>query len=214
MLLALTLCACPQQHVATAPRVAPASSDLSIGPPLVTPGEHMSYELELQGVKLASYDFGVGDVAEITGKKAIVVQSHAKAVGLAKMVANIDDVFTSWIDVSTGRPLRWTTDEFSTKGNDKERTDAHLSERSGDTVPIDFHMNDQRPISEPQKVSLPDVWDYNAFLIALRGWEGPPGTKLTAEVLRSRYMWHVEMKIGGKAKLVTELGELPALRLE
>ncbi|HMG24760.1 MAG TPA: DUF3108 domain-containing protein, partial [Kofleriaceae bacterium] len=34
------------------------------------------------------------------------------------------------------------------------------------------------------------------------------------EVFRSRFLWHVEIAIGGKEKLVTELGELPALRIE
>ncbi len=174
----------------------------------------MSYRLQLGGMDLATYDFGVGEITDIAGKQAIVVQSHAKAAGLVKMVANIDDVFTSWIDVGTGRSLRWSTDEYATKGTDKERTDVKFYARTGNTLPVDFHINDQPPTPEPQRVSMPDVWDYNAFLIALRIWDKPAGTKVTAEVLRSRFMWHVEMTVHGKEKLVTTLGELPALRLD
>ena len=37
-------------------------------------------------------------------------------------------------------------------------------------MPIDFHLNDQPPTPEPQTVTLADVWDYNAFLVALRTW--------------------------------------------
>lgn len=173
----------------------------------------MSYRLQLQGMQLATYDFAVGETTDVNGKKAIVVQSHAKATGLAQMVAKVDDYFTSWIDIETGRPLRWTTDEFATKGNDKERTDARFFERTGMTVPVDFHLNDLPPVPEPQTVSLPDVWDYNAFLLALRTWDVAPGSTLTAEVFRSRYMWHVEMTVKGKTKLVTELGEFPAIEL-
>jgi hypothetical protein len=33
-------------------------------------------------------------------------------------------------------------------------------------------------------------------------------------VFRSRYLWHVEVTMRGKEKLVTELGELPALRID
>jgi hypothetical protein len=193
---------------------AAAAAKLPDGPPLATPGEHMSYKLSLQGIDLATYDFSFGDITDTLGKKAIVVQSHAKAVGLVKMVANIDDVFTSWIDVATGRSLQWHTDEFSSHTNDKERTDAKLTQRTGDSVLIEFHMNDDPPKPEPQKVSFADVWDYNAFLIALRAWEAPKGTKITTEVLRSRYLWHVEMTVGEKSKLATELGELPALRFD
>jgi hypothetical protein len=87
-------------------------------------------------------------------------------------------------------------------------------ERTGTTVPVDFHLNDQPAHAEPQTVSLPDTWDYNSFLIALRTWDAPAGSALTAEVMRSRFMWHVEMKVHGKTKLVTALGELPAIQLD
>ena len=40
------------------------------------------------------------------------------------------------------------------------------------------------------------------------------GSHVTVEILRSRWMWHCEMKIAGKEKLVTALGELPALRFD
>jgi hypothetical protein len=81
-------------------------------------------------------------------------------------------------------------------------------------VPISFHLNDGTPTPEPQKVRYPEIWDYNAFLIALRAWEGAAGSAVQAEVLRSRYLWHVEMKIQGTTKLATELGDLPALRFD
>lgn len=199
----------------TQPKAPPIASDrFQIGPPLVTPGEHMSYRLQLQGMQLATYDFAIGEITVVNGKKAIIVQSHAKATGLAQMVARVDDFFTSWIDVETGRPLRWTTDEYATKGSDKERTDARFFERTDNSVPIDFHLNDEPAKSEPQTVSLADVWDYNAYLVALRTWDAPPGSTITSEVLRSRFMWHVEMKVKGKTMLKTALGELPAIQLD
>jgi hypothetical protein len=209
------LCACgAKQDPSVAQQAPTASTKLPSGAPFVTAGERMSYRVALRGVELATYDVAVGDVTEIGGKRAIVVQSHAKAVGLAKAIANVDDTFTSWIDIETGRPLRWIVDEVAVKGADKERTEARLHERSGDLVPIDFHLNDDPPVPEPQRVSLPDVWDYNSYLIALRSWEAPPGSTVTAEVLRSRYLWNVTMTVHGREKVVTELGEFPALRFD
>jgi hypothetical protein len=213
LVVSLLACACGSHGDPVAHPNVPAVLKLPDGPPLLTPGERMSYRLALQGLELAVYDFGVGEVTDVSGKQAIVVQSHAKTVGLGALV-KVDDFFSSWIDVATGRPLHWVTDEFAINGKDKERTDAALGERANDHVPITFHLNDDPPAPEPQKVSFPDVWDYNAFLIALRSWEGPAGTSVTTEVLRSRYLWHVEMKIHGKEKLVTELGEMPALRFD
>jgi hypothetical protein len=214
VIIALLVVGCGTPPGPTTPHPTVKTERLPDGPPLLTPGERMSYRLQLQGMELATYDFAVGDLTEVAGKKAIVVQSHAKAVGLVKMVANIDDYFNSWIDVTTGRPLRWSTDEYATKGSDKEKTDARFFERTGDTVPVDFHLNNDAPKAEPQKVSMPDVWDYNAFLIALRIWDAPIGSTVSAEVLRSRYMWHVDMKVAGKDNLVTAVGDFPALRLD
>ena len=213
----LTLvCACGANHAAPSVTQTPSPFALKLpdGAPFVTVGERMSYQLALGELELATYDVAVGDITEIAGKRAVVVQSHAKAVGIVKAVANIDDTFTSWIDVTSGRPLRWMVDEFATKSDDKERTEARMFERTGNSVPMDFHLNDEPPKPEPQTVSLPDTWDYNAFVIALRGWEAPPQTSITAEVLRSRYLWNVKMTIHGREKINTELGEFPALRID
>jgi len=210
LVLAL-LWACGSAHPDVAKPTGPLVNKLPDGPPLVTPGEHMQYKLALGGVELAIYDFAIADAPGATGQ--IVVQSHAKTVGLGALV-RVDDYFSSWIDAKTGRPVHWTCDEYATNGQDKEKTDADLAGRQGDTVPIAFHLNDDPPKPEPQHVSMPDVWDYNSFLIALRAWEGPPGSTVVAEVLRSRFLWHVEMKIGGKQQLHTAIGDFPALRLD
>ena len=205
-------------HEPAQPQAGPAK--FADGPPLVTPGERMSYKLSLMGAELATFDLAVGDSqTEVAGKPTIVVQTHAKVSGIGELAAraagiHVDDTFTSWIDVTNGRPLRWYCDEYATKSTDKERSEARLAERTGGTIPIEFHVNDEAPKEETQAVSMPDVWDYNAFLIALRSWEGPPGSTVSAEVLRSRYLWHVDMKIHGKEELHTALGDFPALRLD
>jgi hypothetical protein len=175
----------------------------------------MQYKLSLQGVDLATYDLGIGDIAELGDRRAIVVQGHARTTGFAAFLATIDDRFTSWIDVTSGRPLRFQTDEYASGSKtDIEHAVIDLAARAGDIVPVTFHVNDAPARPEPQKVSQPVVWDYNAFLVALRSWEGAPGSALALEVFRSRWMWHVDVTIHGKEKLVTELGELPALRID
>ncbi len=185
------------------------------GPPLVTPGERMTYRVELGGFELAQMTLAIGDLTDLGGKKTVVVQGHAKSVGLADRIAAIDDTFTSWIDVESGRSLRFAVDEYETNSKTNiEHTIADLGARSGDQLPITFALNDATPAPEPQKLAYPDAWDYNAFLVALRAWEAPKGTSKSLEVLRSRWLWHIEVTIGGKDNLVTELGELPALRFD
>lgn len=185
------------------------------GPPLATPGEHMQYRLSLRGVDLATYDLAIGDLTEVGGKQTIVVQGHAKVSGIAVFLANIDDRFTSWVDVATGHPVRFQTDEYASGSKtDIEHAVVDLAARSGNAVPVAFHVNDQVVKEETQVASQPVTWDYNAFLLALRAWEAPAGSKLALEVFRSRYMWHVDVTMVGKEKIVTQLGELPALRID
>ncbi len=185
------------------------------GAPLVSPGEHMTYKLVLQGLDVAQYELIIApELSDVDGKKTIQVQSHAKAMGLASMAVKIDDNFSSWIDVATGRSLKWTTDEFAKNGKDKERTEALTGKLANGTIPITFHLNDDPPQPEPQQTTSKDGWDYNTFLVALRSWEGAPGSKVSIEILRSRFLWHVDMTIKGKEKLVTDLGDFPALRFD
>jgi hypothetical protein len=218
--LALLLIACgtptgPSQPMPVPPGGKAPASGLRGGPPLATPGEHMQYKLSLQGVDLATYELAVGDLTELAGTQAIVVQGHAKVSGLAAFLATIDDRFTSWVDVHNGRPLRFQTDEYASGSKtDIEHAIVDLVARDGATVPVTFHLNEAPARPEPQQVSQPVVWDYNAFMLALRGWEGPPGATLALEVFRSRFLWHVDVTIHGKDKLVTALGELPALRID
>jgi hypothetical protein len=200
---------------ATGPARPTADGKLRDGPPLASPGEHMQYKLSLQGVELATYNLAVGDITELGDRRAIVVQGHAKVSGFAAFLATIDDRFTSWVDVTTGRPLRFQADEYSSGSKtDVEHAVIDFAGRTGDIVPVSFHVNDSPARPEPQKVSQPVAWDYNAFLLALRAWEGPPGSAVALEVFRSRWIWHVDVTIHGKEKLVTELGELPALRID
>lgn len=175
----------------------------------------MLYKLSLQGVELATYQVAIGEIAELAGTSVIVMQGHARASGIAAFLATIDDRFTSWIDVASGRSLRFQTDELASGSKrDVEHAVVDFAARDGDTVPVTFQLNDTSPRLEPQRVSQPIVWDHNAFLLALRSWEAASGSTIAVEVFRSRYLWHVAATIRGKETLVTELGELPALRIE
>ncbi|HVK83867.1 MAG TPA: DUF3108 domain-containing protein [Kofleriaceae bacterium] len=193
---------------------APAAS-FPQGPPLVTPGERMTYRVELRGIQLAQMTVAVGDTTDVGGKRGIVMQAHAQSVGLVNMLAAIDDTFTSWIDVETGRSLRFQVDEYQTNSKTNvEHTVIDLAGREGDMLPIQFRLNDETPKDEPQKVSEPEVWDWNSFLVMLRAWEGPPGTSRDLQIFRSRYLWNVKVTIGPTQKITTELGDLPALRFD
>ncbi len=197
------------------PDAATPKGEFSKGPPLVTPGERMQYRVSLKGLELASYVIAVGDVVDLEGKKTITVQGNAKLAGIAAWFGSkVDDKLTSWIDVETGRSRRFQVDEYGSRSEDIEHTVADIAKRENGIVPVTFHINNDAPKPEPQKAALAETWCLNSFLIALRSWEGPPGTVQALEVFRSRNLWKMTVTIKGKTKLDTELGELPALRFD
>ncbi len=181
------------------------------GPPLVTPGERMTYRLSLKGIELAVFQFGVGDVSEVDGTQAVIVQSRATTSGLAAMVSQVDDQFSSWIDIQTGRSVRFQVDELNPKEEVTEHTVVDFTKRTGSTFPVSLQVGDAAPKVDPQTASQTDIWDFNSFLVALRAWEPATGGSISIESMRSRYMWHIDAKLAGTEKVVTELGELPAL---
>lgn len=212
-LVLLLLLSCGSHHVDPGPAV-PSVGALPAGPPLATPGERMAYRLKVAGMDVATYDIAVGDVTPVGGHDAVVVQSHAKAKPLVAMLANIDEVYTSWIDVTTGRPVRWTSEERTADGTTREAADARFDQRSDAGVPIEMRVLDRPAVMASQKVSLPEVWDYNALVIALRAWEAKPGTTVETEVMRGAYLWHTRVTVRGKETVVTDLGDFPALRFD
>jgi hypothetical protein len=188
---------------------------LPMAPPLATPGERMSYRLTVKGVEVGTFLLAVGDLVDIDGVQTVVVQAQAKSSGLASLVASIDDQFTSWIDVKTGRPRRFEVYEHvSRDSSDRDHVVVDFAARANNAVPVRYGLNDEPLKVLQQPVTLPDVWDYNAFLMGIRGWEGDPGSTTNLEVFRSRYLWRMQITLGKKGQLVTELGELPVLRFD
>ena len=178
VMLAVALVACGSRR---AEPIAPAANATKLpdGPPLLTPGERMSYRLQIGGMDLATYDVGVGEVTDVGGKRAIVVQSHAKAQGL-RVDGDEHRRRRSRRGSTSDRPPSAVERRGSNPdGHVRERTDARLVERKGDELPVDVSVLGKAPATEPQKVTMPDVWDYNALVIALRAWDAKPGSTVT-----------------------------------
>jgi len=175
----------------------------------------MQYKVSLKGLELATYTISVGDITDLDGKKAITIVGNARLSGIAAWFSQkIDDKFTSWLDVTTGRSLRFQADEYGTGTSDIEHAVVDLAKKTADSVPVTFHLNEEPPAPEPQALSR-ETYDLNEFLVALRAWEGSPGTKQPLDIFRSRFLWRAEVTIKGKTKIdAGELGELPALRFD
>jgi hypothetical protein len=183
--------------------------------PFVAPGERMSYRLTMHDLEVATFTIVIGEVAELEGRKVVVVQSGVQSSSLASLVKKVEDNFTSWIDVATTRPVLFRSAELATADDPTiEATDSEAGTIAdgGFTVRVTRDGVDQSV--DKQVIGELPLFDLNGFLIALRTWEVPPGTVGRADVIRSRFLWRTEVTMVGFENVVTELGELPALRID
>jgi hypothetical protein len=180
-------------------------------PPMATPGERMMYRVAIHGFELAEYSIAVGEATTLDGTDVVVVQSQARTTKLAAKLKPIDDLFTSWISRGDGRSVRYVSSERASKDDDSKEVSESRS--SAGMVAVHVTRGDE-VIDEQQTIGGHGGHDLNSFLIFLRGWEGEPGAHLDADVVRSRYVWRMRVKVVGFDNLSTVLGSLPVARYD
>ena len=142
-------------------------------PPLVTPGERMSY-------RAAAPRRRARDV-RLRGRRRHRPRRQAGDRRAEPREGGRHRV--RWSRTSTTRSRRGSTSRpagrcagrpTSSRRTARTRSAPRRGSRTARTTRCRsiFHLNDEPPKPEPQDVSMPDVWDFNAFLIALRAWEG------------------------------------------
>ena len=205
----------PAATMAWTPTRTAARDDLPVAPPFVAPGERMSYRVNAHGIDVASYVLVVGDIVDVGGHRAVVVQSGVESSSLVSLFKKVADTFTSWIDVSTGRPVLFRAEELASKQEEiAETVEASFHQAANGRVPIKIRRADLGDVDELQAVPAAALHDLNSFLVVLRGWDAPPGTQATADVLRSRFVWRTQLTVGGYETVSSALGPLPCVRFD
>lgn len=183
--------------------------------PFVAPGERMIYRLTMHDLEVATFTIVIGEVEELDGRKVVVVQSGVQSSSLVSMVKKVEDNFTSWIDVATSRPVLFRSAELATADDPTvEATDSEAGTIVDGAFTVRVTRDGVDQSVDKQVVGDLALFDLNGFLMTLRTWEVPPGTVARADVIRSRFLWRTEVTMVGFENLVTELGELPALRID
>lgn len=193
---------------------APVRDDFPPRPPFVAPGEAMSYRVVLHGLEVAAFQVAAGAVGDVGGRRAIVVQSGVQSSKVMSLFAELSDTFTSWIDVETGRPLLFRSEEQVTKGDPMiERVEVAFHQRSDGGLPVRVKRGEAAEVTDNQVVAGA-VHDLNSYLVLVRGWDPAAGTQVAVDVMRSRYVWRTQVTAAAYETVVTELGDMPCLRLD
>jgi hypothetical protein len=189
-------------------------SILDQGPPFVAPGERMTFRVSAHGVTVATFAIAAGQVTDVENRRAIVVQAGASTAGLVALVKPVTMQLTSWIDIATGQPLLFRATESAGPEDDTvEQSEARLVDLEGGVFPITTVRPDTGEQVE-QQVAQGTPLDFPTVLLGLRRWEGQRGEQRTIEALRSRFLWRIQLTVGPRETIVTELGQLPAIRFD
>ena len=217
----VALLGCGGKHVAgpVAPGGAADTAPVAIRPqsvpPFVTPGERMTFKASIHGLEMATFGIAIGEVADWKGKQAVVVQAGVQSSQMLSILKKIDDTYATWVDTTTGRPLFFRGHELSGMADPFiEDTDVDFSTAGAGKVQVDLTREDTGKSVEFQENTKEDLMDFQAFFLALRAWDAPVGSTLSADVLRSRFMWRTDLKVGAFETITTELGQLPAVRFD
>ena len=181
------------------------------GPPIAKPGERMSYLVSLHGIALADLVLETNGTVALGPRDALVVEIRVDTRALASMVSAVHDRYTTWLDLRTGRPLRFHAQEAATPNQRvNEETEATFAPGQ---YPVKLLQGAGAGLEEVQVVhSAP--FDFVSFLVFLRGWEGAVGSELVVDVMRSRFTWRARIVVAGHDNLVTAFGDLPVVRFE
>ncbi len=189
-----------------------ASKGFPTRAPFARPGEVMTYTLSMHDVEVAAFTVAVGEPTRLEGRDVVVVQSGVRTTGLAALVRQVEDTFTSWLDAGTTLPVLFRADELaSAEDATVERTDAEVWGLAEGTFPVRVTRPDLGEVVETQSISEHPLYDLNGFLMMLRSWEPEPGSSLPADVIRSRWIWRTEVTMVGYTTVTTALGEVGAL---
>ena len=182
--------------------------------PFVVPGERMTYRLSIFDIEIAAFSIAVGEVAPLAGHSAVVVQAGAQSSGIMSAIKKVAADFTTWIDVKTGKPLLFRASESAGADDDAiEKSEAQFADASNGKFQVVTQNENEAELDEWQTV-VTAPFDLPTFLMALRGITATPGEHLTADVMRSRFMWRTQLTVVGSESVVTELGELPVIRFD
>jgi hypothetical protein len=184
------------------------------GPPFLVPGEKMTYRVLAHDMTLAGFAIEVGKPKTVGDRQVIVVQAAAESTGVAAIVKPIKAEFATWLDAKSGEPIAFRVRETAGRDDEEvETNETRFDELAEGKFPIVTTKPNGSEVVETQTLGQPTKpIDLITFLMAQRGWDGPDGDSHTIDVVRSRYMWRTVVTLTGRASIVTELGQLPAVK--
>lgn len=186
---------------------------LVVDQPVVFPGEMLRFELSLRGIIGGEAVIVTGQPSAIDGRQLVAVRSRSRSTGVAKMLKEVSDDVVTWMDVTTGFPIKLRAD---TKFGDKEALIESVFNDGEAGAFIIRYKRKGRPLRRYNQ-NMPArtaAYDGHTILAALRGWDGAVGSQAYFFVLAGRRLWHNHVLVAEIARITTKLGRFKARRID
>jgi hypothetical protein len=181
------------------------------------PGEFMSFDITLAGIRTGRVNMKVGDRVVIDGVATFPLQAQATTDSFLDFFGHFDARMVSFLDPSTMLPVRMVNhvvakqpfvdtpvDSREDAAFAKGRLAAHLRRTSKDPAfDMTQHLN-----------TASDVVDVLSVVYYLRGHELDEGTPFCFELYHRRRLWHVEGTVGAVEVVQSPAGARAARRLD
>lgn len=211
----------PQLRSCNAAPLPPLRERLPFGP-----GEVLSFDVALLGVRTAKVNVRVGERTEMDGVTTYPLQAQAKSDGFLELLGKFDARMVSFFDPRTLLPVRMvnrTTSHqaFSDAPFLAREDGAFAPVAVGPAGPIGGEVNARLQRSGPDLAvdrkgrlkSNADVVDVLSVLYSLRSRELPSGQPFCFELYHRLRLWRVEGSIGDVELVRAPVGQRRARRL-
>ena len=184
---------------------------LTVDRPFFIPGEQMTWSLSLRGIFGGEAVMAMGEPGYVDGRHVLVVRSRTVTAGAVKLIKEVRDDITTWIDLDSSLPLRIAGD---LKFGARETRVATEFTKSGYTVEYQRLNRDNKPRKRAQLVPANLTHDTHSLVGVMRAWNPEVGTRAYFYTVAGRRLWHNSIRFSGRETKRTRMGLYPTMRFD
>jgi len=211
LLLAGLLGACSAGAKQSAAAVAAAGplAEIHVTRSFWVPGEVMRWRVSAHGFEAAEMVLVAGEPGEVDGRNAIIVKSRASTAGVLKLVKEVTEEVTTWIDLDTTAP-------FYRESFEKEGKHEVLVKSRHENAQISYESKRADGTEHQWTKPIPAgelVHDSLSVLGLLRAWNPEEGARAYYYAVMDMEVNRHIATFAGYETVHTSLGSNPAMRI-
>lgn len=183
-------------------------SEMHVARSFWVPGEVMRWRVSAHGFEAASMVLVAGQPGEVEGHRAIIVRTRATTAGVLKLVKEVTEEVTTWVDLDTCAP-------FYRVSYEKEGKREVTIESRNETDHIAYSAKRSDGKDETWSKPIPageTIHDSISVLGMLRAWNPREGERASYYAVSDLVISRHVATFAGYENVRTPMGSSPAMR--